>query len=76
MIGALTGAAVVDRFGRRKLLLTGTSCLVVILAIITGLLHGASGKKEPPVGWSTARSNAGITFSEFGHHTGAFPIDN
>ncbi|EJD50722.1 general substrate transporter [Auricularia subglabra TFB-10046 SS5] len=54
MIGALTGAYLVDSFGRRKLLLSGTAALVVILAIASGLLS------HPET--SQARANAGITF--------------
>ncbi|KAH7100776.1 general substrate transporter [Auriculariales sp. MPI-PUGE-AT-0066] len=54
MIGAVTGAFIVDAFGRRRLLLTGTSGLVIILAIATGLLS------DPTT--SPARANAGITF--------------
>jgi MFS family permease len=63
MMGALSGALVVDRLGRRKLLLTGTSALVVCLAIVVGLLHGASGNTKADPHWSAARGNAGITFS-------------
>jgi hypothetical protein len=47
------GSAMVDRIGRRKLLLIGTSCITVILAIVSGLLSETG---------STARSNAGVTF--------------
>ncbi|KAH7099036.1 general substrate transporter [Auriculariales sp. MPI-PUGE-AT-0066] len=54
MIGAVTGAFLVDSFGRRKLLLTGTSLLVIDLAITTALLS------HPET--SSARANAGITF--------------
>jgi len=53
MIGAVTGAFIVDSFGRRRLLLTGTITLVVILAIASGLLS------DPTT--SQARANAGIT---------------
>ncbi|KAH9480303.1 Lactose permease [Psilocybe cubensis] len=52
-IGALTGSAVVDRFGRRKVLLLATSIMVAILATVTGLLSDFG---------SAARANAGITF--------------
>jgi len=55
MIGAVTGAFVVDSFGRRRLLLTGTTALVVILAIASGLLSNP--------GTSQARANAGISVS-------------
>eukprot|EP00753_Platysulcus_tardus_P013280 PLAT3653.1.p1 GENE.PLAT3653.1~~PLAT3653.1.p1 ORF type:complete len:549 (-),score=-167.96 PLAT3653.1:152-1735(-) len=52
-VGALTGSACIDRFGRRALLLSATSLLVVILAIVSALLS-QSGNVE--------RSNAGISF--------------
>jgi len=52
-IGALFGSAIVDRFGRRKILLLSTTSLVVILAIVTGLLSSFG---------NAARANAGITF--------------
>ncbi|KAG8683726.1 hypothetical protein FRC08_014110 [Ceratobasidium sp. 394] len=53
MIGALTGSVLVDRFGRRQLLLGSTITLVFMLAIIIGLLssHGNS-----------TQANAGISF--------------
>ncbi|KAG9103833.1 hypothetical protein FRC06_007645 [Ceratobasidium sp. 370] len=53
MIGAVTGSALVDRFGRRQLLLGSTITLVFTLAIIIGLLstHGGS-----------TQANAGISF--------------
>ncbi|KAJ7600522.1 hypothetical protein C8J56DRAFT_1156876, partial [Mycena floridula] len=54
-IGALTGSFVIDRFGRRKALLTSTATLVVILAIVTGLLSNTGVQ-------SSARANAGIVF--------------
>ncbi|KDQ11493.1 hypothetical protein BOTBODRAFT_147205 [Botryobasidium botryosum FD-172 SS1] len=54
MIGALIGASIVDRFGRRNLLLLSTGSLVILLAIINGLLSN-------PYGNST-RANAGISF--------------
>jgi hypothetical protein len=53
----------VDRLGRRKLLLYGTSALVCCLAIVVGLLHGATGNTNVDLHWSTARLNAGIAFS-------------
>ncbi|KDQ62665.1 hypothetical protein JAAARDRAFT_203742 [Jaapia argillacea MUCL 33604] len=53
-IGALTGSAVVDRVGRRRILLISTSGLVVILAIVSGLLSTNDG--------NAARANAGISF--------------
>ena len=52
-MGALAGSFTVDRFGRRRNLLMSTSCLVILLAVVTGLLS-----KEG----NAARSNAGITF--------------
>lgn len=73
MIGALFGAAIVDRLGRRKLLLSSTSALVVILAIgrfsliicaglnQTYFFHVVSGLLSNP--GDTTRANAGITFS-------------
>lgn len=63
MIGALAGALVVDRLGRRKLLLYGTIAVVGCLAIVVGLLNGASGDVNADPGWSVARGNAGISFS-------------
>ena len=53
MVGAVTGSALIDRFGRRTLLLGSTTTLVGMLAIIIGLLssHGNS-----------TQANAGITF--------------
>ncbi|PPQ80982.1 hypothetical protein CVT25_015135 [Psilocybe cyanescens] len=50
---ASEGSAVVDRFGRRKVLLLSTSIMVAILAIVTGLLSDFG---------NAARANAGITF--------------
>lgn len=44
---------IIDRFGRRKILLTSTCIITVILAIVTGLL---SSKGDAPQG------NAGISF--------------
>ncbi|RDB18019.1 Lactose permease [Hypsizygus marmoreus] len=52
-VGALSGSAVIDRFGRRKILLTSTSIITVILAIVTGLLSSSG---------NSAQGNAGITF--------------
>jgi len=54
-IGALTGSFVIDRFGRRKALLTSTATLVVILAIVTGLLSNTGVQ-------SSTRADAGIVF--------------
>ncbi|TFK27739.1 general substrate transporter [Coprinopsis marcescibilis] len=54
-IGALCGSAVIDRFGRRRILLTATGAVTVVLAIVTGLLSD-SGELN------STRSNAGITF--------------
>ncbi|KAF4617666.1 hypothetical protein D9613_005871 [Agrocybe pediades] len=51
-IGALTGSAIIDRYGRRKILLLSTSTMIVILATVTGLLSSFG---------SAARANAGIT---------------
>ncbi|KAJ7755968.1 general substrate transporter [Mycena metata] len=52
-MGALFGSAMVDRWGRRKNLLSATGALVVILAIVSALLSHPG---------STERANAGITF--------------
>jgi len=54
-VGALSGSATVDRFGRRKNLLVATSIITCILAIVTGLLSSSDGG-------NTTRGNAGITF--------------
>lgn len=54
-IGALSGSAIIDRFGRRRILLLATGSIIGILAIVTGLLSDA-GELSP------MRSNAGITF--------------
>ncbi|KAH6912938.1 general substrate transporter [Coprinopsis sp. MPI-PUGE-AT-0042] len=54
-IGALSGSAIIDRFGRRRILLTATAAITGILAIVTGLLSDA-GELSP------VRSNAGISF--------------
>ncbi|KAK0503894.1 general substrate transporter [Armillaria luteobubalina] len=51
---ALGGAFTVDHFGRRRVLLTGTIAITVILAIVTGLLSKDDG--------NSARANAGIAF--------------
>ncbi|PFH53982.1 hypothetical protein AMATHDRAFT_72998 [Amanita thiersii Skay4041] len=48
-----SGSAIIDRFGRRRILLTSTSIIAAILAIVTGLLSSVG---------NAARSNAGITF--------------
>ncbi|KAF8583119.1 general substrate transporter [Ramaria rubella] len=53
-IGALGGSVIVDYIGRRRLLLSGTSALVILLAIISALLSNP--------GTSSARSTAGISF--------------
>lgn len=55
-MGALTGSFVIDRFGRRKALLTATSIMVLILAITTALLSDDGQTKN------ATRSNAGISF--------------
>ncbi|KZV70176.1 general substrate transporter [Peniophora sp. CONT] len=52
--GALTGSAIVDRVGRRRLLLSCMCACVVCLAIVTGLLSGDTS--------NSTRSNAGISF--------------
>ncbi|EFI27205.1 sugar [Coprinopsis cinerea okayama7 len=52
---ALSGSAVIDRFGRRKILLAATGAITGILAIVTGLLSDAGEL-------NAVRSNAGITF--------------
>ncbi|PPR01740.1 hypothetical protein CVT24_001560 [Panaeolus cyanescens] len=52
-IGALSGSAIVDRFGRRRILLVSTTTIAAILAIVTGLLSSFG---------NAARANAGITF--------------
>ncbi|TDL26903.1 general substrate transporter [Rickenella mellea] len=53
-IGALTGSVLVDRIGRRKLLLLSTGSLVVMLAIVSALLSDPTSTK--------GRSSAGISF--------------
>lgn len=55
MAGAMTGAALIDHFGRRPLMLGAEIWAVVGLAIITGLTH-------PGGVHNTLRANAGITF--------------
>ncbi|KAF8073785.1 general substrate transporter [Lyophyllum atratum] len=52
-IGALSGSAIIDRFGRRKILLTSTAAITCILAIVTGLLSSKG---------NAMQANAGITF--------------
>lgn len=54
MIGALTGSMLVDRFGRRQILLGSTFTLVLMLAIIIGLLSSTG---------TSTQANAGISFS-------------
>jgi len=53
-IGALTGSALVDRLGRRRLLLSATSTLVLMLVLAAALLS------DP--GTSPGRGSAGISF--------------
>ncbi|CAA7261515.1 unnamed protein product [Cyclocybe aegerita] len=52
-IGALSGSAIIDRFGRRKILLLSTISITAILAIVSALLSSFG---------NSARANAGITF--------------
>ncbi|KAG6890814.1 hypothetical protein C0995_003247 [Termitomyces sp. Mi166 len=54
-IGALAGSAVIDCFGRRKVLLSSTMIITCILAITTGLLSSNDTG-------NIAQGNAGITF--------------
>jgi MFS family permease len=54
-IGALAGSFVIDRFGRRRILLTATISVTVILAIVSGLLS-SQGQGN------AVQANAGITF--------------
>ena len=54
-IGALTGTAVVDHFGRRPLLLFASFSCTAGMAIVAGLLSPA-GPQSP------TRANAGISF--------------
>ncbi|GAB1520816.1 hypothetical protein RhiTH_003904 [Rhizoctonia solani] len=53
MIGALTGSVLIDRLGRRTLLLGSTTTLVLMLAIIIGLLSSNG---------NSTQANAGISF--------------
>lgn len=53
--GALTGTALVDHVGRRKLMLFSSVCCMVGMMIVAGLLSGASDKSQ-------IRANAGIVF--------------
>lgn len=55
MIGALTGSAIVDHVGRRKLLLTGITCAGVGMCIVGSLLSPAGEQSQ-------TRANAGISF--------------
>jgi nitrate/nitrite transporter NarK len=52
-IGALSGSFIVDKFGRRRILLTSTTAITVILILVSGLLSSQG---------NTARANAGVTF--------------
>lgn len=52
-IGALSGSFIIDRFGRRRILLLSTGAVTVILAIVSGLLSSSG---------NAAQANAGITF--------------
>lgn len=54
MVGALTGSILVDRFGRRQILIGSTFTLVLMLAIIIGLLSSTG---------TSTQANAGISFS-------------
>ena len=49
-IGALTGAFTVDRFGRRKVLLSGTIVITCILALVTGLLSSSGNNLQATAG--------------------------
>ncbi|CEL62486.1 Lactose permease OS=Kluyveromyces lactis (strain ATCC 8585 / CBS 2359 / DSM 70799 / NBRC 1267 / NRRL Y-1140 / WM37) GN=LAC12 PE=3 SV=1 [Rhizoctonia solani AG-1 IB] len=53
MTGALTGSILIDRLGRRTLLLGSTTTLVFMLAIIIGLLSSNG---------NSTQANAGISF--------------
>jgi len=53
-MGALLGSAIIDRFGRRKILILATSILVAMLVIVSALLS--------QVGSGMVRANAGIAF--------------
>lgn len=55
MIGALTGSAIVDHVGRRKLLLTGVGCAAIGMLIVGALLSPAGEQ-------SKTRADAGISF--------------
>jgi len=55
MIGALSGSAIVDHVGRRKLLLTGITCAAVGMLIVGALL-------SPTGVQSKTRADAGISF--------------
>ncbi|KAJ9100060.1 hypothetical protein QFC20_005584 [Naganishia adeliensis] len=54
-IGALTGTAVVDRVGRRKLMLFACICCTIGMSIVAGLL-------SPSGPQTTPRAEAGVTF--------------
>ncbi|RSH89841.1 hypothetical protein EHS25_001827 [Saitozyma podzolica] len=54
-IGALSGTAIVDKVGRRKLFLTAEICCVCGMAIVAGLLSDAGPQ-------NAMRANAGISF--------------
>ncbi|KAF8713259.1 General substrate transporter, partial [Rhizoctonia solani] len=56
MVGALIGSAVIDRLGRRALLLGSTTMLICILGIIIGLLSSDGNSRQ---------ANAGIAFSKW-----------
>jgi hypothetical protein len=53
--GALSGTAIVDKVGRRKLFLTAEICCVCGMAIVAGLLSDAGPQ-------NAMRANAGISF--------------
>lgn len=52
-MGALVGSASVDRLGRRRQLIIGTSVCAVLLYVCSGLFSHTG---------SSERANAGITF--------------
>jgi hypothetical protein len=54
-VGALSGTAIVDKVGRRKLFLTAEICCVCGMAIVAGLLSDAGPQ-------NAMRANAGISF--------------
>ncbi|ELU42263.1 sugar [Rhizoctonia solani AG-1 IA] len=56
MVGALIGSAIIDRLGRRALLLGSTTMLICILGIIIGLLSSDG---------NSGQANAGIAFSRW-----------